>query len=782
VKKNKALKVLTTSALLASLATPFASPAFAAGDITVLSVPTVSDNSDKADTENYFDGVALGAIRLDIPAGALKKDDVVTISLPVDMQKHRNADGTLSASDIDTTVRTNADDATADNFVVTPPDINGQSGNNALNPGNLEVIRIDSDEVQLRVKSTPASGKDAVAYVYLNNMQIDDESDGPLVATLSAPTTSGFPTGDVTIGNVNSNGTVNLAISGVDNSNDKFDFNLRVTESVPGALKKDNETLKFKLPAGFKWSLPSGTYHTGDTTVNGKTIKTIYGQDLTATITVDDDELTVKTAGVTTKASSWEIPVGFEVDDEDSAKTGDVVVHVSGKSDTNVSEGVVGHYGEFGSGVKAVSTPSLIAGLDDQEIGDIHIDENIKGSLVEGRTILLTLPEGARWQDQYKADLEHQDNSSETDNPTSFDGDYKGNEGLQLDFNGYTGTDRRTAKFTVKNASSDNATVKFENVKVAIQPGFTGDLNVDVAGTAGAEGTVTVGKVEGSIKASAENVPNVVIGATEQKAADLVLEEGLAGAFNKDTSGDQVVLDLPDGVTFTKTPTIEVTDGDLSISSVKRQLDDNQVVFTVKSESTKPSKIKVSDISLKVDRTVPQGDITLKVKGSSVARTSAYSDWTNNSTAASAAIAKVATPAPTDTTASNIVFKLNSKTFTVDGVEKEMDAAPLVGWDRAYLPVRFAANALNVSDNNIIWDDKTSTFTIFKGDRVISGKVGDKFLTVNGAKVPMDVPVWRNKAQTNNRVMVPIRYLANALNANIEWNKETSEITIQAAK
>jgi hypothetical protein len=189
----------------------------------------------------------------------------------------------------------------------------------------------------------------------------------------------------------------------------------------------------------------------------------------------------------------------------------------------------------------------------------------------------------------------------------------------------------------------------------------------------------------------------------------------------------------------------------------------------------------LSNVKLTVDRNVPEGRVELKIGGTALVDKK-NEDAFNTSSAVKLAYAKVITPAPGDVTASNVVFKLNSKTFTVDGKEQQMDTAPLVGWDRAFLPVRFAANALNVSDNNIIWDDKTSTFTVFKGDRVITGKVGDKFLTVNGVKVPMDVPVWRNKAQTNDRVMVPIRYLANALNANIEWNKETSEITIQAKK
>lgn len=760
--KNKALKVLTTSALLASLAAPLAAPVSAADNISASPVPTVSD-----DAKN----TALGTIKVVVPAGTtITSGDTLVVKLPSDVTFSDDFSG-VDSGDTDS----------ASNGIQIPATYNGEL--NEFNDGSKfaltpSTVTAGDDELRINLEVTDPTDtvtleNDAAFYIRLGDIDLDSVSEGPIEVTLDAPPNSGFTSGKVTVGKVNSNGSVTLTASNTETANDDFTFDLRIKENTVGSLENDDESLKLTLPDGFEW----------DTANESKTLTTVYGDTIPSSdydITVDEDELTITYTGTgTTNASAWDLNgLGFHVANEDDIDAaGDITVSVSGATNVDVSDLVVGSYGEYKAGVSAKSTPTVKAGRDDQEIGDLVLKEDIEGTLVPGRTVTLTLPEGARWQEQYLMDTK---GNSYTGN-RGFDGNPKSDAGIGLTFQGYTGTDERTAKFQVSgnDFSSDNAELKIENIKVALQAGYTGDLVVEVGGTAGVTGKVVAAKVQTPVTASVDEAKGVKIGLAGQQAGELTIKENFVGAI----SDDRVTLDLPAGVTFDGTPKVEVTEGDLKITNVTRGADDNQLSFTVDRESSKTaSTIKVSGINLKLNRTVAEGDVTLKVQGPAVAETDAYSDWTDSDSAAKVVIAKVTTPAPTDTTASNIVFKLNSKTFTVDGVEKEMDAAPLVGWDRAYLPVRFAANALNVSDDSIIWDDKTSTFTVFKGDRVVSGKVGDKFLTVNGAKVPMDVPVWRNKTQTNNRVMVPIRYLANALNANIEWNKETSEITIEAAK
>lgn len=81
------------------------------------------------------------------------------------------------------------------------------------------------------------------------------------------------------------------------------------------------------------------------------------------------------------------MPVGFYVDDENSAKEGDVTVSISGNATTDVSSLVVGSYGQIGGGVSVATPSTILAGHDEQKIGDVTIKETVAGSFVKGRTV-----------------------------------------------------------------------------------------------------------------------------------------------------------------------------------------------------------------------------------------------------------------------------------------------------------------------------------------------------------------------------------------------------------
>ena len=107
-----------------------------------------------------------------------------------------------------------------------------------------------------------------------------------------------------------------------------------------------------------------------------------------------------------------------------------------------------------------------------------------------------------------------------------------------------------------------------------------------------------------------------------------------------------------------------------------------------------------------------------------------------------------------------------------------MDVAPYVDQnDRTMVPMRYVANALGVSDNNIVWNQAAQTATFFKGDRVCVLKAGDANMTVNGAVVPMDTVA----VVVNDRIYVPMRYVANALGADVAWDQETLTVTLNAS-
>ena len=90
------------------------------------------------------------------------------------------------------------------------------------------------------------------------------------------------------------------------------------------------------------------------------------------------------------------------------------------------------------------------------------------------------------------------------------------------------------------------------------------------------------------------------------------------------------------------------------------------------------------------------------------------------------------------------------------------------------LPVRFLAESFGAA---VGWDGATSTATVTgKDGRMITIQIGAPYLTVDGQTVPLDSPAYIDGA--TNRTYLPVRAIAEALGATVDWNGETSTATL----
>lgn len=126
----------------------------------------------------------------------------------------------------------------------------------------------------------------------------------------------------------------------------------------------------------------------------------------------------------------------------------------------------------------------------------------------------------------------------------------------------------------------------------------------------------------------------------------------------------------------------------------------------------------------------------------------------------------------------DIVFKLNSKKWTKNGVEQErMAVAPRMIRTRVYLPIRHVGEALGIANSNISWNSEKKTVTILDSSNVVQVKVGSKVMNVNGESVTMDgTPV-----EINGCVMVPVSQIRTAFkykDANLIWDSINKELRI----
>jgi hypothetical protein len=130
-------------------------------------------------------------------------------------------------------------------------------------------------------------------------------------------------------------------------------------------------------------------------------------------------------------------------------------------------------------------------------------------------------------------------------------------------------------------------------------------------------------------------------------------------------------------------------------------------------------------------------------------------------------------PAPTGTTGI-AVFKIGQTSFTVNGAVYNIDVAPYIKDSRAFLPLRYMANALGVQNSNILYDPASRKVTIIRGSTTVQLTIGSATMLINGAGIIMDaVPEI-----SAGRTCLPVVWLAQALSANITWDATAQTVTI----
>lgn len=504
---------------------------------------------------------------------------------------------------------------------------------------------------------------------------------------------------------------------------------------------------RIKLPAGFKWS---GTPSSSDASVNAS---------------IDSDARLLKifrtSASAGTDPSTFDITANVGVDDVDVAKMGDVVATIEGGNSTSISpsEITVGKYADYGVNVTVASIKDLQAGKVDQKTDKITIEEAIKGSLIAGRNVTVTLPDWVKI-------------SSITDKNVS---------GINDTLPSMDGTKNKFS-FSVTNPT-DKAKLEFK-LKLNIEAGETGDITAKVTGAGIPDTEVVIAKAVSPVTVTSQ-AKDVKIGVQGQEASDVIITEAAGGAIKQGTDRNLALI-LPEGVQFVGTPKVEVTEGDLTLKTDLISVTD--IVYTsdgsktygtkrvlsipVKSESLKASTIKISAIKLTVDRTVPEGDLIAKIGGYAVVETYGSGDNQFRTDAATEAkIANVVTPAPGGTK-QNASFTIGSDKYIVNGVEATMDVAAYVKNGRTYLPIRYVAYALGISPENILWDGAKAT--IIGNGRVIQVAPWSNVITINGSPVTMDTVT----EDAGGRIMVPFRWVAQAFGAQVNYDDATQTVSM----
>ena len=124
--------------------------------------------------------------------------------------------------------------------------------------------------------------------------------------------------------------------------------------------------------------------------------------------------------------------------------------------------------------------------------------------------------------------------------------------------------------------------------------------------------------------------------------------------------------------------------------------------------------------------------------------------------------------------AKTIKLTIGSKTEDVDGKPVDMPAAPYIRRDRLLVPVRAVSDALGCT---VTWDATSGTATLTSEEGVLALTAHSPVMQVNGKPVEMDAAP---EIVGSGTMMIPVRYIAEALHCKVAWDAPARTATITA--
>ena len=740
MRKNKKISILLVLALMMTVLAGAGTAGAAGVTYQTLTAPVISSDADSFQQLGKIK-IIIEDVRMVEETGAW-----LTVELPSNCTYDGVTGGNASQAGLDisyTNLVEISSQKTADNWV----EIKIEADPAVVLTGGKGDILLDFKSIKVRSGSGDIKVKFSGTGLFA---QMEDAS----IASLGSKTGINITTGSVkNIGNMGG-----------------YIDSITVTESRARVLK-EGDTVTFRLPAGFSWGNSDyivaaggwgfeGYHGMGNA---GDFSFTTSGRELILSINnlpVNAGSAGKITIGTETLSSIYPLGGYPFIDVDDGTKFGDIEIRITvSNTDLTVNDVKAASYADYGITLQAVKEKEVMAGRTDQVIGTFEIAEEVRNSLKKGQTIYFSLPEGVKWVDYGTIDIDGSNIISEAG------------------YNAVSGSDGRKIKNNFTAGSDQITSLTFKDMKVSIEPWFTGPLAVTVSGNADVGGEVSVAEVIKPVKITAEGIAKAAVGAMQQKAGNLIIAETEEGVIMSKAGHDQILITLPKGVSFAGKPVVKVAAGDLELGEVKlgstsAATVDDALMIKINADSSIKSTIKITEIYLTLDRTVPEGDILAKVEGIKdlgwTQGSTALVDFVTDEPVGSAVIAATITPAVGGTAS----FQIGSKNFLVGGVSQVMDVAPYIKDDRSFVPVRYLGE--NMLGTTVDWNEGEQKVILKKGGVEVVLTIGSKTYTVNGEVRTADVA----PEITDSRTFLPARYVAEAFGSLVGWDAAGYIVTI----
>lgn len=113
----------------------------------------------------------------------------------------------------------------------------------------------------------------------------------------------------------------------------------------------------------------------------------------------------------------------------------------------------------------------------------------------------------------------------------------------------------------------------------------------------------------------------------------------------------------------------------------------------------------------------------------------------------------------------------DSISIIINGKVQQYDQMPVIVNGRTLVPLRGIFEALGAV---VSWDDATKTIIGVKATKSIVLQIDNTFASINNEATTLDVA----PSIMNSRTMVPVRFVSEALGADVAWDGDTRTVTI----
>lgn len=122
------------------------------------------------------------------------------------------------------------------------------------------------------------------------------------------------------------------------------------------------------------------------------------------------------------------------------------------------------------------------------------------------------------------------------------------------------------------------------------------------------------------------------------------------------------------------------------------------------------------------------------------------------------------------------ILQIGNMNFTVNGVSNTLDSPPVIKNNRTLLPIRAIIESLG---GTVSWDATERKVTVSLGSTNIELWIGKSTAKVNGINTAIDSSNTKVVPEIiNSRTMLPLRFVAENLGCDVQWDGTTQTITI----